>query len=86
MSYGAGSVHSLIIKCITGCGINLNNPFPTTSINDVIHAHNSSLPKLAPEDTLAGILVTFEQLYNTFCEKGMGSWFLSKYYERWLHK
>jgi len=70
----------------TGCGINLNNPFPTTSINDVIHAHDASLPKLTPEDTLAGILVTFEEMYNTFCDKGMGSWFLNKYYERWLHR
>ncbi|KAI8578733.1 hypothetical protein K450DRAFT_245252 [Umbelopsis ramanniana AG] len=70
---------------VVGCGINLNNPFPTTSINDVIHAHDASLPKLTPEDTLAGILVTFEEMYNTFCDKGMGSWFLNKYYERWLH-
>ncbi|KAG2173767.1 hypothetical protein INT43_005187 [Umbelopsis isabellina] len=70
---------------VVGCGINLNNRLPTTSINDVIRSHDSTLPSLTPEDTLSGVLVKFEQFYNTFCADGMGAWFLNKYYERWLH-
>ncbi|KAG2220121.1 hypothetical protein INT45_006149 [Circinella minor] len=70
---------------VIGCGINVSNPRPTVSINDVIQKHNSSLPRITPEDMLAGILVTFEKFYSDFCEKGMGSWFLDLYYKRWLH-
>ncbi|KAL0096829.1 biotin-protein ligase [Phycomyces blakesleeanus] len=70
---------------VIGCGINLANPHPTVSINDVIQNHNPSLRRLSPEDTLSGIMVHFEKMYLEFCEKGMGSWFLDKYYQRWLH-
>lgn len=73
-----------IISLKIGCGINLSNREPTVSINDVVEAHG--LSKLSLEDVLAGILVKFEIYYNEFCEKGMGTWFLRKYYERWLHR
>ncbi|KAG2213837.1 hypothetical protein INT47_001106 [Mucor saturninus] len=68
---------------VIGCGINLSNHEPTVSINDVIETHG--LSRLSVEDVLAGILVKFEIYYTEFCEKGMGAWFLNKYYERWLH-
>ncbi|KAI9311361.1 biotin-protein ligase [Dichotomocladium elegans] len=70
---------------VVGCGINLDNARPTTSINNVIKAHNPSLARLSHEETLAGILVTFEKFYAQFCEEGMGRWFLDRYYSRWLH-
>ncbi|KAI8337315.1 biotin-protein ligase [Blakeslea trispora] len=70
---------------VIGCGINLNNPHPTVSINDVIQQHNPSLKRLEREEVLAHALVTFEKYYMEFCEKGMGSWFLDTYYQRWLH-
>ncbi|OBZ85673.1 Biotin--protein ligase [Choanephora cucurbitarum] len=70
---------------VIGCGVNLNNPHPTVSINDVIQQHNPSLKRLEREEVLAHALVTFEKYYMEFCEKGMGSWFLDKYYQRWLH-
>ena len=75
-----------IIYVFIGCGINVSNPRPTVSINDVIQKHDSSLPRITTEDMLAGILVTFEKFYSEFCEKGMGSWFLDLYYKRWLHR
>jgi biotin--protein ligase len=71
---------------VVGCGVNLNNSHPTVSINDVIAQHNPQLEKLEKEDLLAHALVTFEKYYMEFCEKGMGSWFLDKYYKRWLHR
>ncbi|CAO3648642.1 unnamed protein product [Cunninghamella echinulata] len=70
---------------IIGCGLNLSNKYPTTSINDIIKAHDPSLPLLSSEDVLANILVTFESFYNQFCKNGIGSWFFSRYYSRWLH-
>ncbi|KAI8384435.1 biotin-protein ligase [Radiomyces spectabilis] len=70
---------------VIGCGINLSNAQPTVSINDVIKSHNPRLAKLEAEDVLAGVIVTFENYYLEFCEKGMGSWFLDTYYRRWLH-
>lgn len=71
---------------VIGCGINLNNPHPTVSINDVIKNHDSTLKLLDREDVLAHALVTFEKYYMEFCEKGMGKWFLDQYYARWLHR
>ncbi|ORZ24163.1 biotin-protein ligase [Absidia repens] len=70
---------------VVGCGLNLSNTFPTTSINQVIKAYDSSLPALSSEDVLANILVSFESLYAQFCEHGIGAWFLSRYYKHWLH-
>jgi biotin--protein ligase len=71
---------------VIGCGINLNNAHPTVSINEIIRQHNPALAPLKREEVLADILVTFEKMYNEFCEKGMGSWFLDMYYRRWLHR
>jgi biotin--protein ligase len=71
---------------VIGCGVNLNNPHPTVSINDVIEKHDPKLKRLDKEEVLAHALVTFEKYYMEFCEKGMGPWFLNKYYSRWLHR
>ncbi|ORX52462.1 class II aaRS and biotin synthetase [Hesseltinella vesiculosa] len=68
-----------------GCGLNVNNRDPTVSLNQVIGAQDPSLPLLTLEDTLAGILAMFTSLYSTFCSQGMGDWFLTRYYRRWLH-
>ncbi|KAL7310217.1 biotin holocarboxylase synthetase [Mucor circinelloides] len=70
---------------VIGCGINLDNAHPTVSINDVIQKHNPALKRLDREEMLAHVLVTFEKYYMEFCEKGIGAWFLDKYYQRWLH-
>ncbi|KAG0741029.1 hypothetical protein G6F62_003927 [Rhizopus arrhizus] len=70
---------------VIGCGLNLSNTLPTVSINDIIKGCDPSLNALSAEDVLAGIMVKFEMYYNRFCKDGMGSWFLDKYYERWLH-
>ncbi|KAI9030996.1 biotin-protein ligase [Phycomyces nitens] len=47
---------------VAGCGINLSNPHPTVSINDVIQNHDPSLSRLSPEDTLAGIMIHIEKI------------------------
>lgn len=81
-----GFFFNLYIVIYIGCGINLSNPEPTVSINDIIQEYCPLQDRLCPEDVLAGIMVKFEVYYNEFCEKGMGNWFLDKYYERWLHR
>lgn len=68
---------------VIGCGINLNNTYPTVSINEVIKKYG--LPALEREEVLAHALVKFEKFYHEFNEKGIGKWFLDKYYARWLH-
>ncbi|KAG1470743.1 hypothetical protein G6F56_002504 [Rhizopus delemar] len=68
------------------CGLNLSNTLPTTSINDIIKDHDTSLKELSTEHVLADIMIKFETYYGRFCVDGMGSWFLDKYYERWLHR
>ncbi|KAI8097635.1 biotin-protein ligase [Halteromyces radiatus] len=70
---------------IIGCGLNVSNKYPTTSINEIIQAYDRTLPLLSSEDVLAGIIVSFESLYMQFCEHGIGSWFLQRYYHYWLH-
>ncbi|KAI9344715.1 biotin-protein ligase [Pilaira anomala] len=68
---------------VIGCGVNLNNTHPTVSINEVIKKYG--LPTLEREEVLAHALVKFEKFYHEFNEKGIGKWFLDKYYSRWLH-
>ncbi|CAG8647968.1 13542_t:CDS:2, partial [Acaulospora morrowiae] len=76
---------------ISGCGANLDNAAPTTSINQLIQNYNQSqhvskqLRPLSQEELLAEILVEFEMLYKEFCERGYES-FLDVYYKRWLHR
>ncbi|KAI8975945.1 biotin-protein ligase [Pilobolus umbonatus] len=70
---------------VIGCGVNLDNPEPTVSINEVIRQHNPRLLPLKREEWVANAMVTFENMYLEFCEKGVGPWFLNKYYKRWLH-
>ncbi|KAI8984219.1 biotin-protein ligase [Mycotypha africana] len=70
---------------VAGFGLNLDNPLPTVSINDVIQETDPKLERLEKEDVAANVLVVFEKYYMEFCEKGIGPWFLDKYYSRWLH-
>lgn len=81
------------MSLVVGCGINTLNPRPTTSLSDLIQAHNSSIAeskdKLSPvcQELFAGaILATFEQMWNTFINAG-GSFepFIQAYRRAWLH-
>ncbi|KAJ2559085.1 biotin holocarboxylase synthetase [Coemansia sp. RSA 1933] len=71
-----------------GCGINVANPLPTTSINKLIHEHNvshgSSLAPISLEKALALITAKFEELYRKFLVSGFEP-LLPLYYKNWLH-
>jgi biotin---protein ligase len=64
-----------------GCGINMTNAHPTTSLLNIIPE------KLVPpthEALLAKILSTFSDMYHEFLSSGF-TLFESLYYKRWLH-
>ena len=67
---------------VTGIGINVSNPAPTTSLNALCTAHR--LPPMTLEKLLASILVRFETIYLRFCAKGFAP-LLDQYYANWLH-
>ncbi|CAI2178702.1 10554_t:CDS:2 [Funneliformis geosporum] len=76
---------------IAGCGVNLSNSAPTTSVNRIIslynHDNKSQLKEFSQEQLLASILVKFESFYKEFCSHKNGfEPFLDIYYKRWLHK
>ncbi|KAI8324848.1 class II aaRS and biotin synthetase [Martensiomyces pterosporus] len=82
-SYKAGEFTLLF-----GCGINVANPLPTTSINKLIHEYNlnhgTSLALMSMEQALALITAKFEEFYRRFLIHGFEP-FLELYYKNWLH-
>jgi biotin--protein ligase len=80
------------ISLVVGCGINTLNPRPTTSLSDLIQAHNernnteSKLPPVSQEQFAGAIIATFERMWNTFVQAG-GSFepFVEAYRRTWLH-
>ncbi|KAJ2844592.1 biotin holocarboxylase synthetase [Coemansia erecta] len=71
-----------------GCGLNVANPLPTTSINKLIHEHNishgTSLAEMPVEKVLALVTAKFEELYRKFLVSGFEP-LLPLYYKNWLH-
>ncbi|KAJ2768808.1 biotin holocarboxylase synthetase, partial [Coemansia nantahalensis] len=82
-SYRAGEYTLLF-----GCGVNVANRLPTTSINSVIReynsAHGAGLATLPVEKALALITAKFEELYRQFLVRGFEP-LLKLYYKNWLH-
>ncbi|AOA63392.1 Biotin:apoprotein ligase, covalently modifies proteins with the addition of biotin [Komagataella phaffii GS115] len=77
---------------VAGCGLNVNNAAPTTSVNSVISAINevrakkglTGIPPVEMEVVLAGFLYHLERMFNEFKTSGFSP-FLDLYYRRWLH-
>ncbi|KAJ2333620.1 biotin holocarboxylase synthetase [Coemansia sp. RSA 2681] len=71
-----------------GCGVNVANALPTTSINKLIHQCNlrtgSRLAPICMEKALALITAKFEEYYRQFLLHGFEP-FLKLYYRNWLH-
>nr|CAG8545032.1 2010_t:CDS:10 [Entrophospora candida] len=80
-------------KLVIGCGLNVNNQYPTISINQLIEIYNKKnknaedLKLFSQEELLAMIIVKFEYFYKDFCNYGRGFRpFIDIYYKRWLHE
>lgn len=81
-------------RIMAGCGVNILNALPTTSLSLLTQIHNSSLPADAPklpaptmEGSLAKILARFGSMWEEFIDAPGGGFepFLTDYLDRWLH-
>ena len=76
---------------VVGCGINILNDLPTTSLAqlyELAHKRNRTAgPLTVPtmEGSLARILVAFEEIWDKFVEEKGFAGFIDEYTGRWLH-
>ncbi|KAG8855120.1 biotin holocarboxylase synthetase [Tulasnella sp. 330] len=79
-NFGGGGVADVVV----GCGLNVLNPFPTTSLSQLLSPQDASA--LTLEHVAATILPVFEQMWGTFLARG-GTFepFVDLYLQRWLH-
>ena len=80
--------HALVTLC-TGCGININNSYPTISVNDCINMHNkknnTSLQPFSLESVLATTLKRLEDILIEYENNELDK-LLPLYYHYWLHR
>ncbi|RVD85215.1 uncharacterized protein DFL_003543 [Arthrobotrys flagrans] len=69
---------------VIGCGINVTNAVPTTSLKILAESIDPPLPAYEHEKLLAKIMVTFELHYARFLDEGFQA-FEQEYYQHWLH-
>ncbi|XP_067122410.1 biotin--protein ligase isoform X2 [Centruroides vittatus] len=76
------------INCYVGCGMNIDNSYPTICVNDIIKIYNrntgNNLPCFTVEEYIALILTRLEINIDKFQNEGYEA-FLSTYYKYWLH-
>ncbi len=66
-----------------GCGLNVLNALPTTSLSQLMLPES---PPLTLEAVTATIMAVFEQMWNTFlANKGIFEPFMDQYLSLWLH-
>lgn len=78
-------------RLVVGCGINILNDLPTTSIAQLMALREqregrdeARLPSM--EDSFAKIMVAFDVLWERFVEEKGFENFLDEYLGRWLHR
>ena len=78
-----------LIDLTAGCGVNVDNKYPTMSINDCIAIHNvtsgSALSPLCVETCLAATLSSLETLLAEYERCGLEE-LEELYYKYWLHR
>ncbi|KAF8527624.1 class II aaRS and biotin synthetase [Hysterangium stoloniferum] len=68
------------VDVVIGCGLNVLNPLPTTSLSQL------DPTELLMEKTIATIMVVFEGMWERFVSsRGSFESFMDLYLERWLH-
>lgn len=72
-------------RVIVGCGINILNDLPTSSLAQLweLSGRTTALPSM--ESSLAGILIAFDEIWHQFVEGKSFEAFLDEYTGRWLH-
>ncbi|EMD37081.1 hypothetical protein CERSUDRAFT_114980 [Gelatoporia subvermispora B] len=72
------------VEVIIGCGLNVLNPPPITSLQQMVPPDMDT--KLSIERTAAVIMAKFEEMWVTFLtNRGSFAPFMDLYLERWLH-
>ncbi|KAI0364526.1 class II aaRS and biotin synthetase [Pilatotrama ljubarskyi] len=78
-SFGAGK-----IELVIGCGLNVLNPPPITSLAQLLPPGSERHPTM--ERTLAAIMARFERMWAEFVSaRGSFEPFMDLYLDRWLH-
>jgi biotin---protein ligase len=73
-------------ELVIGCGLNVGNPEPTISLQQVLHS-----TELTVENVLAAVLVQFERMHRHLLESAQNreneyfAPFTESYHKRWLH-
>ncbi|KAF8153045.1 hypothetical protein B0H34DRAFT_800303 [Crassisporium funariophilum] len=71
------------VDIVVGCGLNVLNPPPITSLSQL---QSEKREKLSMECTAAAIMTKFESMWGTFIQgKGSFAPFMDLYLKRWLH-
>jgi biotin--protein ligase len=82
------SFQSNMFELIAGCGVNVDNPTPSLSLNLVIQEYNAehgtNLAPISLEELLAMSLARLDSFYQKFCQQGFQP-FLDLYYRYWIH-
>ncbi|KAG8987631.1 biotin holocarboxylase synthetase, partial [Tulasnella sp. 427] len=73
-----------LVDVVIGCGLNVLNALPTTSLSQLVTP--SEVSELTLEKVIATIMPVFEQMWDKFLSQG-GSFepFKDLYLTRWLH-
>ncbi|OBZ66786.1 Biotin--protein ligase [Grifola frondosa] len=72
------------VELVVGCGLNVLNPPPITSLSQLLHRREDRL--LSMERTAAVIMAKFERMWGTFlAHRGSFEPFMDIYLEHWLH-
>ncbi|GAA6026337.1 hypothetical protein JCM8202_001945 [Rhodotorula sphaerocarpa] len=78
-----------VFSLVAGCGVNVSNPKPTTSINAMIQRMNndsgSTHGSLRSEEVLALIMRQIDQMWPDFVSRGFEP-FMDLYLSRWIHR
>lgn len=81
-------------RVVLGCGINILNDLPTTSLaqlhdlkarRDARRGGAGQMKQVSMEASLASILVSFEGFWNTFLQDQGFDGLIDEYLGRWLH-
>lgn len=82
------SFHGGHFSIVVGCGVNVSNPKPTTSINEAISIHNiehaAELGLVQPEDVLAAFATQMDAMWPAFMSQAFTP-FYDRYISRWIH-
>jgi biotin--protein ligase len=81
---------SLTVKFLSGCGVNVSNPRPTTSVNELLHGLRRAgvCERQQPfrcEEVLALIMNRLNEMWPKFRQHGFAP-FIDDYLKHWIHQ